>query len=108
MPCAAWRPLCAGAIIPPGGRRCLPGISGRFAMKNLALLSALWISTAALPAYAEVLMGSDVPDRPANNVIRIYNTNPAEQCFRAAQDGLDLKFGLEHCNTAMRNPLTIY
>lgn len=77
-------------------------------MKHLALLSALLISTAAMPAYAEAVAGLAIPDRPANNVIMIYNTDPAEQCFRAAQDGLNLKFGLEHCNTAMRNPLTIY
>jgi len=77
-------------------------------MKRLALLSALLISTATMHAYAEPVAGLAIPDRPANNVIMIYNTNPAEQCFRAAQEGLNLKFGLEHCNTAMRNPLTIY
>ena len=61
-----------------------------------------------LPARAETVAGSAIPDRPANNIIMIYNTDPAEQCFRAAQDGMNLAFGLEHCNTAMRDPLTIY
>lgn len=75
-------------------------------MTRFALLSALLMSTA--PAFAEPVAGAAIPDRPANNIIMIYNTDPAEQCYRAAQDGLNLKFGLEHCNTAMRNPLTIY
>jgi len=41
-------------------------------------------------------------------VMMIYNTDPTEECFRSAQDSKDLKFGLEHCNIAMRDPLTIY
>ena len=77
-------------------------------MKRLALLSALLLSTAAMPAFAEVVAGAPIPDRPANNVIMIFSTDPAEQCFRAAQDGMDLKFGLEHCNTAMRDPMAVY
>ena len=77
-------------------------------MKRFALLSALLISAAVMPARAEVSPGLAIPDRPTNNVVMIYNTDPAEQCFRSAQVGMDLKFGLEHCNTAMRDPLTIY
>lgn len=77
-------------------------------MKRLALLSALLVSNVTLPAHAEPVAGEAIPDRPTNNVIMIYNTDPAEQCFRAAQDGMNLKFGLEHCNTAMRNPVTVY
>ena len=77
-------------------------------MKRLALLSALLVSVAATPAVAEAVAGAAIPDRPATEVIMIYNTDPAEQCFRAAQDGMNLKFGLEHCNTAMRDPLTSY
>ena len=77
-------------------------------MKHLVVLSALLASAVTMPAFAEVTAGAAIPDRPANNVIMIYNTDPAEQCFRAAQDGMDLQFGLEHCNTAMRNPLTVY
>jgi tetratricopeptide (TPR) repeat protein len=77
-------------------------------MKRFVLFSGLLASVFALPAFAEVMAGSAIPDRPANNVIMIFNTDPAEQCFRAAQDGVDLRFGLEHCNTAMRDPLTIY
>lgn len=77
-------------------------------MKRLALLSALLLSAATVPAFAEAVAGAAIPDRPANNVVMIFNTDPAEQCFRAAQDGMNLKFGLEHCNTAMRDPLTVY
>ena len=77
-------------------------------MKHLALLSALLVSAAAMPAFAEAVVGSAIPDRPANNVIMIYNTNPAQQCFHAAQEGMNLKFGLEHCNVAMRDPMTVY
>ena len=77
-------------------------------MKRFVLLSALLASVFALPAFGEVTAGSAIPDRPANNVIMIFNTDPAEQCFRAAQDGMDLRFGLEHCNTAMRDPLATY
>ena len=77
-------------------------------MKRLALLSALLLSAATMPAFADAVAGAAIPDRPTNNVVMIYNTNPAQQCFRTAQDGMDLKFGLEHCNTAMRDPMTVY
>ena len=78
-------------------------------MKHLALISALFVCTLpASAALAETLAGAAIPDRPTGNVEMIYSTNPAMQCFHTAQDGMDLKFGLEHCNIAMRDPLANY
>src|SRR5215469_6395498 len=108
-PCGARHSCAAGrGLSSPGKGRFLPAQLGRFAMKRLALLSALLISTAGPAFAAEAVAGAAIPDRPTTNVIMIFSTNPAEQCFRTAQDGVDLKFGLEHCNTAMRDPMAIY
>ena len=74
-------------------------------MNRLALLSALFVSAMTIPTLAaETQAGAAIPDRPTGHVIMIYNTDPAEQCYRTAQDGMDLKFGLEHCDIAMRDP----
>jgi tetratricopeptide (TPR) repeat protein len=78
-------------------------------MKHLALLSVLFISALAVPsARATVVAGAAIPDRPTGNVQMIYSTNPAVQCFHTARDGVDLKFGLEHCDIAMRDPMINY
>jgi tetratricopeptide (TPR) repeat protein len=74
-------------------------------MKLSALLSAMFVSTlSATTANALVGAGAANPDRPANNVEMIYSTNPALQCYYAARDSVDLGYGLEHCNIAMRDP----
>src|SRR6185369_3259614 len=76
----------------------------RLAMKHLALLSAFFVSCLAVPAAkAAVIAGAAIPDRPANNVQMIYNTNPAMQCYYTARDSTDLRYGLEHCDIAMRD-----
>lgn len=72
-------------------------------MKHLALLFISLISSAAVlasPAAAH----SSFPDKQANNVEMIYNVNPALQCFRSARDTAELRYGLEHCDIAMRDP----
>lgn len=74
-------------------------------MKHSALLSVILVSTlGATTANALVGAGAANPDRPANNVEMIYSTNPALQCYRAARDSVDLRYGLEHCDIAMRDP----
>jgi len=78
-------------------------------MKHSALLSALFVSTlSATTANALVGVGAANPDRPANNVEMIYSTNPALQCYYAARDSVDLHYGLEHCDIAMRDPHMIF
>jgi tetratricopeptide (TPR) repeat protein len=78
-------------------------------MKRLALLSALFVSALAVPvAGAVAIAGAAIPDKPTGNVQMIYNTNPALQCFHTARDGVDLKFGLEHCDIAMHDPMMNY
>lgn len=77
-------------------------------MRHHALLSAMFLTIAVAPASAAGLSGAANPDHAAGRVIMIYNTDPTEECFRSAQNSVDLKFGLEHCNIAMRDPLTIY
>jgi tetratricopeptide (TPR) repeat protein len=78
-------------------------------MKRLALLSALFVFAMAVPAAgAAVVAGAAIPDRPTGNVQMIYNTNPAVQCFHTARDGVDLQFGLEHCDIAMHDPAMNY
>ncbi len=78
-------------------------------MKRLALLSALFASALAAPVIAaELQVGAAIPDRPSGNLVMIYNTNPAVQCFQTARDGVDLRFGLEHCDIAMRDPALVY
>jgi tetratricopeptide (TPR) repeat protein len=77
-------------------------------MKYVALLSAVFASSLASANAAELQAGAAIPDRPANNVQMIYAVDPAQECYRTAQSGTDLKFGLEHCDIAMRDPMQIY
>ena len=75
-------------------------------MMRLALVSALLLSALAVPtAMAGPQLGGSMPDRPFDNLQMIYNTDPALQCYRTARDGMDLQFGLEHCNTAVIDPM---
>lgn len=75
-------------------------------MKKLALLSAAFALSAASAAFA---MQVPMPDKDnAGKIIIVYATDAAQQCFDAAQTGADLKFGLEHCNTAVVDPMTSY
>ncbi len=72
-------------------------------MKHLALLSTLFVSALGVsPAGAAV--GAANPDKPTGNVEMIYSINPALQCYQTARDGTDLRYGLEHCDLAMRDP----
>jgi tetratricopeptide (TPR) repeat protein len=74
-------------------------------MKHLALLSAAFALSAASTAFAVEM---PLPDKDDPGVIIVYATDAAKQCFNAAQNGADLKFGLEHCNTAVVDPMTTY
>jgi tetratricopeptide (TPR) repeat protein len=49
-------------------------------------------------------VGAAFPDRPAATELMIFATDPAKQCFNAAQHGKDLRYGLEHCDLALRDP----
>ena len=73
-------------------------------MKNLALLSAAFAFSAATAAFA-VQGPFPTTDR---EVIIVYATDAAKQCFDAAQTGVNLPYGLEHCNTAVIDPMTNY
>lgn len=78
-------------------------------MKRFALVSALFLSAmAASAAIAAPPLGGLMPDKPVDNLLMIYNTDPALQCYRTARDGVDLRFGLEHCNTAVIDPMMNY
>ena len=78
-------------------------------MKRPALVSALFLSgMLASSAVAAPKLGGDMPDKPRGNLLMIYNTDPAQQCFLSAQRGTNLKYGLEHCNTAVLDPLMNY
>jgi tetratricopeptide (TPR) repeat protein len=78
-------------------------------MKHLALVSALFVSSLFAPAaMAAPQLGGPTPDKPIDNLLMIYNTDPAVQCYLTAQAGTNLKFGLEHCNTAVLDPLMNY
>ncbi|MGH6828022.1 MAG: tetratricopeptide repeat protein, partial [Rhizomicrobium sp.] len=72
-------------------------------MNRVALLSVLALGAAG-PAFADQPM----PTKADPGVQIVYSTNAAQQCYLAAQDGVDLKFGLGHCNVAVIDPLTIY
>ena len=74
-------------------------------MKTLALLSAAFALSTASAALALQL---PMPDKDDPGVIMLYATDATQQCFNAAQTGADLKFGLEHCNTAVVDPMTSY
>jgi tetratricopeptide (TPR) repeat protein len=78
-------------------------------MKRLALLSALFVSAMAVPvALAGPQPGGAMPDKPIDNMRMLYTTDPALECYRTARDGVELKFGLEHCNTAVIDPMMNY
>ena len=78
-------------------------------MKRLALLSALFVSAMAVPiAFAAPQPGGAMPDKPIDNMRMLYSTDPALECYRTARDGVELKFGLEHCNTAVIDPMMNY
>ncbi|HEX4106381.1 MAG TPA: hypothetical protein VHX92_09140 [Rhizomicrobium sp.] len=75
-------------------------------MKTLALLSTVFALSAASAAFA---VQGPMPDSDnPGEMIMLYATNATQQCFTAAQTGADLKFGLEHCNTAVVDPMTNY
>jgi tetratricopeptide (TPR) repeat protein len=76
-------------------------------MKRLSLITALFVTAMAVPALAAPLRGV-LPDKPADNLTFIYNTDPALQCFRTATEGTELKDGLEHCNIAVLDPMMSY
>jgi len=65
---------------------------------SLAVILAGMASAAlALPA---------VPARPHLEAIQIiYGSDPALRCFNAARDGVELRNGLDFCNTAVIDPL---
>ena len=73
-------------------------------MKKLALLSAAFAFSVASAALA-VQGPFPTTDR---EVIIVYATDAAQQCFNAAQTGANLSYGLEHCNTAVIDPMTNY
>ena len=77
-------------------------------MMRLALVSALFVSAVAIGANAGPKIGGDMPDKPVDNLVMIYNTDPALQCYRSAVDGVALRDGLDHCNTAVIDPLMNY
>ncbi len=74
-------------------------------MKNLALLSTLFAIGAAGAAFA---IEAPVPTHDEVGVQIVYATNASQQCYNAAQNGVDLKYGLDHCNTAVIDPMTTY
>ena len=77
-------------------------------MKRLSIPAILFTSAMAMPALAGPPLNGLVPDKSNGNLTFIYNTDPALQCFRTASEGTDLKYGLEHCNTAVLDPLMNY
>ncbi|HEY2835367.1 MAG TPA: hypothetical protein VGI89_02280 [Rhizomicrobium sp.] len=77
-------------------------------MMRLALVSALFVSAMAIGASAGPKIGGEMPDKPVDNLIMIYNTDPALQCYRTAVEGVALRDGLDHCNTAVIDPLMNY
>jgi tetratricopeptide (TPR) repeat protein len=77
-------------------------------MMRLAFVSALFVSAMAIGAHAGPKIGGDMPDKPVDNLVMIYNTDPALQCYRTAVEGVALRDGLDHCNTAVIDPLMNY
>ena len=77
-------------------------------MMRLALVSALLVSAMAIGANAGPKIGGAMPDKPVVNLLMIYNTDPALQCYRTAAEGVALRDGLDHCNTAVLDPLMNY
>jgi tetratricopeptide (TPR) repeat protein len=74
-------------------------------MKHLALLSAAFAVSVAGAAFA---VEGPMPTQDMMGLQIIYATNATQQCFNTAQKGEDLRFGLEHCNTAVIDPMTTY
>jgi tetratricopeptide (TPR) repeat protein len=74
-------------------------------MKHLALLSTMFAIGVAGAAFA---VEGPMPDKDVLGVQIIYATNAAQQCYNTAQNGADLRYGLEHCNTAVIDPMTNY
>lgn len=72
---------------------------------KLALLSAALVLGAASAVLA---VTQPMPDKDVLGVQIIYATSAQQQCYNAAQNGADLQFGLEHCNTAVIDPMTVY
>jgi tetratricopeptide (TPR) repeat protein len=79
-------------------------------MKYLAWVSALFATALVATAADALPMPGAVPDYPRDSleVLYIFHTNPAQQCYHAAQDGTALKSGLEYCNLALRDPMMAY
>ena len=74
-------------------------------VKTLALLSAAFAVSAASAAFA---IQPAMPDKDDPGIFMLYATDAAQTCYNVAQTGADLKFGLEHCNVAVVDPLTNY
>lgn len=74
-------------------------------MKHLALLSAAFAVSVAGAAFA---VEGPMPTQDVMGLQIIYATNATQQCYNTAQNGVDLRFGLEHCNTAVIDPMTTY
>lgn len=74
-------------------------------MKRLALLFPAFALSAASAALA---VEGPMPTHDLQGVQIIYATNASQQCYNAAQTGVDLRYGLEHCNTAVIDPMTNY
>jgi tetratricopeptide (TPR) repeat protein len=74
-------------------------------VKKLALLSAAFAFSAASAAFA---VQPPMPDKDDPGIIMVYATDAAKQCYNTAQTGVDLSYGLEHCNTAVVDPMTNY
>ena len=78
-------------------------------MKRLALISVLFLSAMAAPmAVAAPQLGGPMPDKSIDNLRMIYTSDPSLDCFQTARDGVNLRYGLEHCNTAIIDPLINY
>jgi tetratricopeptide (TPR) repeat protein len=82
------------------------GIGSRI-MKHLAWVSALFAAFLAAPAADAAPKSGTALDYPRDSteILYIFQTNPAQQCYRSAQDGTALKSGLEYCDLALRDPL---
>jgi len=74
-------------------------------MKHLALLSTALAVGIAGAAFA---VEGPMPTQDMMGVQIVYATNATQQCYNTAQNGVDLRYGLEHCNTAVIDPMTTY
>src|ERR1700761_2596811 len=101
-------PLAPNCATVPGIGLVQQSCFGRSQMMRLALVSALFVSAMAIGANAGPKLGGEMPDKPVDNLLMIYNTDPALQCYHTAMDGIALRDGLDHCNTAVLDPLINY